>query len=420
MNSLSDYVLLPILYRSSSATFMNKNLRDKSYSMKRWLKTITFGLHVNNYKTLNTLHVSYMGTVEGISPSVLTQLTTLHIGLLGSAWTCLHVCSNLEVLTVASVVDAAFRIPPTVTSLMLPRGTTRHRTMELCSDWLPSSLLKCNIPAVRISPNMKQMVYLREGEVSISSLNLEHLTITEETLHPTAHPILLQCPRLTVLELDTVIGENIQSIISTCTSLTSLTLTYFSGELGLLKGLGRPDRRNSLMTLKVRMSSIMEVDADCLPSSLTRLTLVHNSFTLTNAHLLTRLLVLECGYVAGELPTTLRKLKINNHLWLRIRHIPLTSLSLNVYINANVIDLPDTLTSLKYNIISGGNARLPSHLPPKLRYLCVDDRSDPTYSVPETWSFISLRYVSCNVNMNEKQKEEIKSIGRGYTIEEVD
>lgn len=315
MDRLSDCILLSIFYRCPIATFLNGRLRSKSYSMRRWVYSKRFGSHLDKYTSLCDLSISRVEDEKEmltVNPSILTQLTAIHIDYVE----CEEVkiaesCPNLTSLSVKNVDSVSYlSIPKTVMRLMLSNNIYES-SLDAWADIacrIPS-LIESNIPTKNIAPEAEEWTYFHSEDVNInvSSATLKRLIVLDTkanivTATLTQQSITILCPHLTSLDLNTTVADkSIRDIASTCPNLLSLALrSFFCGDLSVLK------QMKKLQSLRMDRQSIQLVDARKLPPTVTYLNLIRSICQIEEPSSLPLLLVLKCRRIRGALPTTLR------------------------------------------------------------------------------------------------------------------
>lgn len=424
MDRLSDCVLLSVFYRCPVSTFLSKRFRDKAYRLRRWISVQKPDLYLNKYKKLDSMSIATLNEWDFmlLSQSLTSCLLTLNTGRIDnlSALQLVKRCPNLTTLSCSSTHEPLRRgyladIPQSVTRLNLPTWCIQDlkpglRQEDLCPiDHLPL-LTDCNVPTCYITSISKYAEYTIQdtAEATVASPTLEHLVMIDALMDimivtPATHVITLLCPQLAKLRLDMMVTQdNVNSIVLSCPLLTSLSITLLDTEFSTLKKLKLEYLQVSGQPHTYACNTLRTSD---LPSTLTHLD-IHYCSTLLDfeeSHPLPSLLVLKCQEVTGILPMSLRKLRCS-HL-ISIKNIPLVSLHLDLRETDSLVELPDSLTKLKYHSWTI-RPKLPLHLPTRLRILRLWLAYEPVV-VPETWSFASLQYVSCGrAQMSARQTAE--------------
>lgn len=421
MDRLSDCILLPILYRCPSATFLARRLQNKSHNLRKWISVRRPNQHLDQYKNLDSLSVNQVtSTMELV---ILSQLTSLRFKNVDCGLVRLSLrekCPNLTSLTCVHVSggftdNILSSIPQSVTRLVLPRARVYQDpgytwiTMDSLRRELPV-LLECTLLTYHFDSSMKHIACsIPEGvPVTIASTSMEHLALS-----PVRHPsiqdvdsiqpriLTLQCPTLVSLDIEMQITSDTMENILSCSHLTHLTI------------MPCPAIMNRLNQLKIQSlifhcdyghQGYDNINTSDLPVTLTHLEIQECCRDLIfEPATLTRLVSLKCRSLRGPLPTSLRKIVCSDSIHSDVSNIPLQELIVVIEGRLTQLTLPDSLTSFDC-YCSEDDTVLPTHLPSRLRRLVLGDAS----RVPETWSFSKIQYVDCGeAAMNTRQEAEM-------------
>lgn len=414
MDGLSDYVLLPILYRCPSATFLSRKTRIRSYRIRKWISIKEFCWQLNNYERLTHLRVTTVRwteiqvnkpILEGIVSITFVDLLTCSLGALELG----RMCPNLASFQLYS---ARYQdgmtlksLPKSLTRLIIPWSALGPDISPVLDgnkilEALPL-LTETNL-SVPVSSNMRQMGCMLTNQIEVTSSSLEHLSITGSYYPPfflnSEDPNLtLHCPQLTSIEVQHIITAEVMNAILTCKNLTSLVVAGYRTEPSMLLGLTK------LQHLKISGMSLYIMSSE-LPQSLTHLDIEDCQGQLSmDEKSLHRLLTLKCASVGPQLPKNLRELVCNGYYIIQdLSHTSLTSLTITLALDTQV-ELPDSLTELSLLCDPTSIEHMPKSIPPRLKRLTILN----SY-VPEEWSIANIQYLECEGPLSETQQKEFK------------
>lgn len=414
MNSLSDSIILPLLYRCTPVTFLSRKTRSKAHSLRRWPRVGSLNTCLNHYKSLTSLQVVGGECLEGsvflrqiadIEP-ILVNLLSLYLDV-ESQISELHQlelsrrCPNLTSLKCPDLgwCDSISSIPPSVTRLKLAYPASVNRRSGLYGVELMRGLpciTECNVPTDEILPNMIRMSYIAEGHDTITSPVLEQLCLIAP-LNKECEPVF-NCPSLTSLDLNITVTNQVMSAILSCKQLTRLTISTYIASPSMLKEL------DCLLYLKIgRCCNYRAIafHSEELPQSLEYLDIMGCSgqLIMRSEESLPRLLVLKCSYVQDHLPKNLKKLNARDRSGLDLGRTSLTSLTINTT-SADKLVLPESLTTLK---VLGPCRNLPEKLPARVRKLTALHAS-----IPPSWALSNLQYIRYDSILTVKQRRELR------------